>query len=29
MELVEGISLARLVEEHGPLPVPQACQFVR
>jgi uncharacterized protein (TIGR03067 family) len=29
MEYVEGISLARLVEERGPLPVAQACAYAR
>ncbi len=29
MEYVEGVSLARLVEERGPLPVVQACAYVR
>jgi serine/threonine protein kinase len=29
MEYVEGVDLARLVKEHGPLPVPQACDYVR
>jgi len=29
MEYVEGISLARLVKEGGPLPVAQACDYVR
>ena len=29
MEYVEGTDLARLVREHGPLPVPQACDFIR
>ncbi len=29
MEYVEGIDLARLVKEKGPLPVAQACDFVR
>jgi serine/threonine protein kinase len=29
MEFVEGISLAHLVKERGPLPVAQACDFVR
>ncbi|HEV3260605.1 MAG TPA: serine/threonine-protein kinase [Gemmataceae bacterium] len=29
MEYVEGIDLAKLVKEHGPLPVGQACDYVR
>jgi uncharacterized protein (TIGR03067 family) len=29
MEYVPGISLARLVEEQGPLPVPKACAYIR
>jgi serine/threonine protein kinase len=29
MEYVEGVDLARLVKEQGPLPVPQACEYVR
>jgi uncharacterized protein (TIGR03067 family) len=29
MEYVEGVSLARLVEEQGPLPVKQACAYAR
>ncbi len=29
MEYVEGVSLARLIAEKGPLPVEQACDFVR
>jgi serine/threonine protein kinase len=29
MEYVEGVDLARVVEEHGPLPVLKACHFVR
>jgi serine/threonine protein kinase/WD40 repeat protein len=29
MEYVEGISLARLVKERGPLPVAEACDYVR
>src|SRR5262249_46045013 len=29
MEYVEGVSLARLVKERGPLPVAQACAYVR
>lgn len=29
MEFIDGISLARLVEKRGPLPVAQACQFIR
>lgn len=29
MEHVEGIDLARLVQEQGPLPVPIACDFIR
>ena len=29
MEYVEGVSLARLIAEKGPLPVDQACDFVR
>jgi uncharacterized protein (TIGR03067 family) len=29
MEYVEGQSLARLVAEHGPLPVRQACDYIR
>jgi uncharacterized protein (TIGR03067 family) len=29
MEHVEGISLAKLVSEQGPLPVAQACDFIR
>jgi hypothetical protein len=29
MEYVEGINLARLVAEHGRLPVAQACEYIR
>jgi serine/threonine protein kinase len=29
MEFVEGTSLAQLVQQHGPLPVAQACDYVR
>lgn len=29
MEYVEGIDLSRLVKQHGPLTVPQACEHVR
>jgi serine/threonine protein kinase len=29
MEFIEGVSLARLVSERGPLPVAQACEYVR
>jgi formylglycine-generating enzyme required for sulfatase activity/tRNA A-37 threonylcarbamoyl transferase component Bud32 len=29
MEFIEGIDLARLVQSSGPLPVPQACEYVR
>jgi anti-sigma factor RsiW len=29
MEFVDGITLARLVEEQGPLPVAEACDYVR
>src|SRR5437867_315727 len=29
MEYVEGTTLARLVEERGPLPVAQACDYAR
>jgi serine/threonine-protein kinase len=29
MEFVDGIDLARLVREHGLLPVPEACEYVR
>ncbi|OAI54255.1 hypothetical protein AYO44_15270 [Planctomycetaceae bacterium SCGC AG-212-F19] len=29
MEYVEGIDLARLVREQGPLPVPVACEYIR
>src|SRR5262249_32612578 len=29
MEYVSAISLARLVEEQGPLPVPTACAYIR
>ena len=29
MEFVEGIDLSRLVKQSGPLPVPQACEYVR
>jgi serine/threonine protein kinase len=29
MEYIEGIDLARLVQQQGPLPIPQACDFIR
>src|SRR5262249_6926198 len=29
MEFVDGVTLQRLVEEHGPLPVAQACEYAR
>jgi serine/threonine-protein kinase len=29
MEFIEGIDLARLVKDHGPLRLPQACDYVR
>jgi serine/threonine protein kinase/WD40 repeat protein len=29
MEYVDGVDLARLVKENGPLPLPQACDYVR
>jgi serine/threonine protein kinase len=29
MEFVEGITLQRLVEQYGPLPVAQACEWIR
>ncbi|MCI0683014.1 MAG: serine/threonine protein kinase [Gemmataceae bacterium] len=29
MEFVEGVNLARLVQERGPLPVPLACECIR
>src|SRR6266487_3674127 len=29
MEYVEGIDLYQLVKDHGPLPVPQACDYIR
>src|SRR5262249_46359196 len=29
MEYVDGISLRRLVKEHGPLPVAEACAYIR
>jgi serine/threonine-protein kinase len=29
MEYVEGIDLGRLLKESGPLPVPQACDYIR
>jgi len=29
MEFVDGIDLARLVKQSGPLPIPQACEFIR
>jgi len=29
MEFVEGTDLARLVAERGPLPVPEACEYIR
>jgi eukaryotic-like serine/threonine-protein kinase len=29
MEYVDGIDLARLVQQSGPLPIPQACEYVR
>ena len=29
MEYVEGVGLARLVERAGPLPVAEACDYIR
>jgi serine/threonine-protein kinase len=29
MEYVDGIDLAKLVQQSGPLPIPKACEFVR
>lgn len=29
MELVNGIDLARLVQQSGPLPIPNACEYIR
>jgi serine/threonine protein kinase len=29
MEFVEGVTLQRLAEQHGPLPVAQACEWIR
>jgi serine/threonine-protein kinase len=29
MEFVDGVDLARLVKEHGILPVPEACEYLR
>ena len=29
MEYVEGIDLAKLVQQSGPLPIPQACDYIR
>ena len=29
MELIDGLDLTRLVERHGPLPVPEACELIR
>jgi len=29
MEYVEGTDLFQLVKDHGPLPVPQACDYIR
>jgi serine/threonine protein kinase len=29
MEYIEGIDLSRLIEHEGPLPVPQACEYIR
>jgi serine/threonine protein kinase len=29
MEFVEGIDLARLVQQSGPLPIPKACEYIR
>ena len=29
MEFVDGIDLSRLIREHGVLPVPEACEYVR
>jgi hypothetical protein len=29
MEYIEGISLAQLLEQRGPLPIPNACHYVR
>ncbi|MBX9583102.1 MAG: serine/threonine protein kinase, partial [Gemmataceae bacterium] len=29
MEFVDGIDLARLVREYGPVPVPEACEYLR
>jgi serine/threonine protein kinase len=29
MEYVAGVDLHRLVDQHGPLPVPQACEYIR
>src|ERR1019366_10683080 len=29
MELIDGVDLARLVHDNGPLPVDQACEYIR
>ena len=29
MELVDGIDLAKLVQQSGPLPIPKACEYIR
>src|SRR5262249_27135519 len=29
MEYIEGVTLSRMVEEQGPLPIPLACNYIR
>ena len=29
MEFIEGVDLARLVKDNGPLPIDQACEYIR